>query len=224
MTTARHALYFTPEDGTALAAFGWSWLGREPRSANCPPLADDRQDLVAAPRSYGFHATLKPPFRLAEGREEAELTEAVAAFAAARAPFVEPPLILAALGGFVALRPSTDAPRIHALADDCVRAFDRFRAPPSAAEAAKRGAAPLTERQRALLDRWGYPYVFEEYRFHMTLTGTLAEDERAAALARIAPLAAGALAEPVAVRSLCLFRQEAAGQPFVLAARFPFGG
>ncbi len=220
----RHALYFAPEDGTALAAFGWSWLGREPHSAECRLLADGRRDLVAAPRLYGFHATLKPPFRLAAGRGEAELIEAVAAFAAARMPFVEPPLVLAALGGFLALRPATAAPRIHALADDCVRAFDRFRAVPSAAETAKRGAVPLTERQRVLLERWGYPYVFEEYRFHMTLTGTLAEGERAAAMARIAPLAAGALAEPVDFRSLCLFRQEAAGQPFVLAARFPFGG
>ena len=31
--------------------------------------------------------------------------------------------------------------------------------------------------QEALLQRWGYPYVMEEFRFHLTLTGRLPVDK-----------------------------------------------
>jgi hypothetical protein len=32
-------------------------------------------------------------------------------------------------------------------------------------------AAGLNQSQVANLDRWGYPYLFADFRFHMTLTG-----------------------------------------------------
>ena len=35
------------------------------------------------------------------------------------------------------------------------------------------GKSGLTDRQEALLTQWGYPYVMEEFRFHITLTGAL---------------------------------------------------
>ena len=41
----------------------------------------------------------------------------------------------------------------------------------------------VTERQASNLDRWGYPYVFDDFRFHMTLTGPLTADDRGRALA-----------------------------------------
>lgn len=235
MDGRRFALYFAPEDGSALAEFGWRWLGRHPDRTEPEPLRpaglapadlapELHADLIADARRYGFHATLKAPFRLAEGTGEAALRDEAAAFARRRHAFVEPPFVLRDLHGFLALRPSRPSAEIQALADDCVRAFDRFRAPPTEAERRKRLAAPLSDRQKALLDVWGYPYVLDQFRFHMTLTRALRDGERETLRPRLERLCAPVLAEPVTFRSLCLFVQADAGAPFVLAARCPFGG
>ncbi|HYG90643.1 MAG TPA: DUF1045 domain-containing protein [Azospirillum sp.] len=230
MVGRRFALYFAPENGSVLDEFGWRWLGRRPDSAELGPLPavgldPDRQaGLVADARRYGFHATLKAPFRLGEGMDDASLRDAAAAFARQRRPFVEPPFVLKDLHGFLALRPRQPSAALDELAGDCVRAFDRFRAPSTTAERQKRLAAPLTDRQKELLDTWGYPYVFDQFRFHLTMTRPLHDDERAGVRNLLERLSAPVLREPVEVRSLCLFEQAAPGTPFVLAARFPFGG
>lgn len=226
----RFALYFAPEDGSALADFGWWWLGRHPNTTELRPLPavglalSLQNDLVADARRYGFHATLKAPFRLAAGTDEASLRDAVAAFARQRRSFVESPFTLADLHGFLAFRPQRPSPALSGLAGDCVRAFDRFRASLSAEDRQKRLSAPLTDRQKEQLDAWGYPYVFEDFRFHLTLTRRLHEDERAEVRGVLERLSATVLREPVAVRSLCLFEQADQNMPFVLAARHPFGG
>lgn len=230
MTGARYALYFSPEDDSALARFGWDWLGRRPGDPALLPLPEVGLDpvrqaaVVADARRYGFHATLKPPFRLADGSSPQELYAAAEAFARHRAPFAEPPFVLAELHGFLAMRPAPLSPAIAALADDCVRHFDRFRVPAGPEERRKRLAQSLTERQKRYVEVWGYPYVFEEFRFHMTLTCRLDEAERAAYRAVLRGLAGAAQAEPVAFDSLCLFEQTRAEAPFVLARRFAFGG
>ncbi len=230
MSGSRHALYFAPEDGSALADFGWRWLGRQPASAALLPLPDigldppAQAEVVAEARRYGFHATLKPPFHLAEGTDRTQLHAAAEIFAAGRAPFTLPPFVLDELHGFLALRPERRSPALVGLADDCVRLFDRFRAPAGAEERKKRLAQPLTERQRRYVDLWGYPYVFEDFRFHMTLTCRLDEPIRAVYRALLEKRIGPVLAEPVAFRSLCLFEQVEAGSPFVLVRRFPFGG
>lgn len=230
MDDRRFALYFAPEDGTELARFGWWWLGRHPETAELGPLPElglpssYHADLVADARHYGFHATLKAPFRLAESHDLAGLRAAIADFARRRRPFAEPPFALDELHGFLALRPSRPSTAIAGLAQDCVEAFDGFRAPPTEAERRKRLAAPLTARQRELLERWGYPYVLDEFRFHLTLTRQLPDDERAALRALVAPLVAPTQAEPGRFASLCLFEQAAADAPFVLSTRFPLRG
>lgn len=230
MSGARYGLYFAPEDGTALARLGWQWLGRQPgerelRSLPSVGLDSARQaEMVADARRYGFHATLKPPFRLADPGRRDELWAMAGDFAAGRKPFVEPPFVLDELDGFLALRPSGPSAALAALAGDCIRQFDRLRAPATPAERQKRLAAPLTERQRRHVDAWGYPYVFEDFRLHLTLTCRLDRDERASCRALLQDLFAPALAEPVAFQSLCIFEQPAADAPFILAARFPFGG
>jgi len=136
---------------------------------------------------------------------------------------VAPRLVVARIGRFVALVPGEPAPALQALADDCVRAFDRFRAPPSREETARRLKADLTQRQRALLERWGYPYVFEEYRFHMTLTGPLDPDAAAAFEERLHMMAAPALGPTLAVREIAHFVEPEPGADFRLRRRYRLG-
>jgi putative phosphonate metabolism protein len=219
----RFAVYFAPEEGSALARFGRDWLGREARTANYAALPPERAALVADARHYGFHATLKAPFRLADGADEAALHQAMAAFAAQRRPF-DLPLALHDLHGFLALRPARPSAALDELAADCVRGFDHFRAALNAEERRKRLAVPLTDRQKHQVDDWGYPYVFEDFRFHMTLTRRLAEDEQAGIRALLDPILGPVLGAPATVGSLCLFSQADARTPFVLTARFPFTG
>lgn len=219
--SGRYALYFAPVAGSALAQFGENWLAR-------PALAEfdaaRLQALTEAPRHYGFHGTLKPPFHLTDGCDAEQLRRALAGFAARQTSFSIPALRLSALGDFLALIPSAPKPALSALAQACVIEFDAYRAPPEAAELAKRHAAGLTPRQAELLARWGYPYVMDEFRFHLTLTGPIADGAERSRLAdMLAPVVAPFLGEAVPVRELCLFHQPERAAPFRLTERFAFG-
>ncbi len=179
-TWRRYAVYALPEGPLAEAAQAWlGWdaaLGRalpHPAVALPRPLAE----LTEAPRRYGFHGTLKAPFRLAAGVDEPALGWAVAALSQRLVPARAPGLRLARLGGFLALVPLGDGADLSDLAQRVVEALDAFRAPLTEAEIARRRPERLTARQRVLLHRWGYPYVAEEFRFHLTLTGDLPEAE-----------------------------------------------
>ncbi|MBI2242033.1 MAG: DUF1045 domain-containing protein [Magnetospirillum gryphiswaldense] len=208
--TTRYAIYFLPEPSSALMRLGQVWLDRLPRQ------------LTAEARPYGFHATLKAPFRLAEGCDEAQLVAACADFAARHRGVIEAPPALAVLNGFFALRPSLPSDAIQSLGAACVRDFDRFRAPLTPAERAKRLKSPLSARSRQLLEDWGYPYVFEEYRFHMTLTCRVEAQAQAEVAAMLQPLVAEACAENLEIRSICLVRQDP-GSDFTLVERFALG-
>ena len=219
MSQARYAVYFAPAAGTPLAVFGARWLNPGEGGETLLEPALQRR-ITAPPRRYGFHATLKAPFRLAEGRTPAALRKAVADFAAGRKVPAAPPLALRRLGGFLALVPSAPAPELAALAQACVEAFEPFRAPSSEAELARRRAAGLTPRQEDNLLRWGYPYVAADFRFHMTLTGRLADEELARVEAALAPAVAPLCREPLEIDALALFRQEGPEADFVPLERF----
>jgi len=228
---ARYAVYFAPTPGGPLERFGAAWLGRDAATGAAlaqPALAGiDPGRLAAiteAPRHYGFHATLKPPFALSPQHGAADLLAAVAAFANRQAPVVAPPLTLGRLDGFLALVLAAPSDGVGSLAAACVAAFEGFRAPASAEDMARREAAGLSPRQRALLHRWGYPYVIEEYRFHMTLTGRIDAAESDTVAAALAPLAAALCRDPLIIDALSVFVQGDRSQPFRLAARYPLTG
>lgn len=230
MTGPRYAVYWAPRIDTALAAFGRAWLGRDAETGQVlqPPSVRDMASeswrvVTADPAQYGFHATLKPPFRLAAGTTLSGLEDAVAILAGALAPLPPIRLHLAAVGSFLALVPSEPEPMLRVLASRCVEALDPFRAPAAAAELARRRAAGLSSRQEAMLQRWGYPYVMEEFRFHMTLTRTLAGEARSAFARALTPLADRACAAPIEVADLCLFEQASPGAPFMVRRRFALG-
>lgn len=227
----RYAIYFAPAEETALWRFGIEWLGRDPASGAPLPQPDvpglSPEALAAAtesPRNYGFHATLKPPFHLTDGASAEEMGAAARAFAASREPFEAPPVSLQRLGRFQAFALTAPCLEMEALAADCVRAFDPFRAAPSEAELAKRRERGLNERQEAYLQEWGYPYVMEEFRFHLTMLGSTRDEALHTAVATyLEPRAQRFAAEPLHVDAVCLYRQGSRGEPFLLVERFPFG-
>lgn len=223
MTYNRFAIYYLPAEDP-LAAFGARWLGwdvargAEVDQPGLPGIAG----VTATPRKYGFHGTLKPPFRLAEGCDLSGLTSAVAELAASCAPARCAGLELARLGNFLALVPSGETDGIARVAATCVTALDGFRAPPGEAELARRRRARLSDRQEAVLMRWGYPYVMEEFRFHLTLTGRLPRKDAAAWQERVAshlpPLPAPFILDAVALVG------ERADGCFELVQRFALTG
>jgi putative phosphonate metabolism protein len=223
----RYAIYWTPEPGL-LADFGAAWLGwdaeagaevQHPAVAGLPrPLAA----ITEAPRKYGLHATIKPPFRLAEGTTAAALDAAAAALCTRLAPVAVPGLGVTAIGPWLALTPEGDTAAIGRLAAAVVEGLDAFRAPPDAAEIARRNPEALSPRQRAMLDRWGYPYVMEEFFFHVTLSGALPPEEQHAVAAAVAPRVLPLVPRPFRVASLSLCGEGADGR-FRLLRRYPLG-
>jgi len=228
--SARYGIYFAPREDSALWHAASAWLGRDAASGLSvgrpafPWIGDEEADeITASPRHYGFHGTLKAPFALAKGETEDALDAALTAFAAARGPFGIP-LEVGILEGFLALRPTQTSPDLHHLADACVEAFEPFRAPAPAGDLARRRKAGLTPLQDEYLSHWGYPYVFDAFRFHMTLTNRLHESSREALQRRLAGHFSQILAAPVFVDSISLFFQPSRETPFRLIRRYPFGG
>jgi putative phosphonate metabolism protein len=220
----RYAIYYAPRAG-GFADAAARWLGWDPVSGNevaHPDLAADLPSLTAEPRKYGFHGTIKPPFRLAEGVDAAAVDAAVGALARQLQPVQMPGLEFLSLEGFLALIPSGDATRLTDLAAQVVERLDHLRAPLTEAEIARRRPERLTPRQRALLDQFGYPHVMEEFRFHLTLSGRLTDDQ----MTMLHPLAeahfAGLKPVPFVLEDLCLFGEAADGR-FHILNRYPLG-
>ena len=227
---ARFALYYAPPRESAWWQAGCAWLGRDPETGDelAPPLIDGLsqplETLTVAPRRYGWHGTLVPPFRLAPGVAPETLVAAAQQWAqrqARLAVHVE----AATIGRFVALRPADEAGEtaLRELAADALRALDSLRAPQTGAELAKRLDAPLTARQRAYVEQWGYPYVFEEFRFHMTLSDSLNDAPARAQLVEAWNTRMRG-AGPLPVEGAALFAEPEPGAPFALWRRLLFAG
>lgn len=217
--TRRYAIYWAPEADDPLWQAGCAWLGRDP----CEPGEGAPPPQRREPWRYGFHATLKPPFALAEGCDAGGFTQAVAALAARLPPLDLPPLAVGTLGGFVALRPTADSPALHRLAAACVTQLDGWRRPMAEAEFTRR-AQGLDEQGLALLRRWGYPQVLAHWRFHLTLSDALEADDLGVMQRRAEAFFAAPLARPRRVRSLCVFEEPAPGRPLRLTQRHALGG
>jgi putative phosphonate metabolism protein len=228
MSHPRYAIYFVPAPETTLYQAGAALLGYDVYSGKPLPFPDglaighdDWLALTAEPRTYGFHATLKAPFRLAPGRSADELAAQLETFAGApHVPVAITPAVRT-IGSFAALVPGEPCPALDELAADCVRAFDGFRAPLSDDERRKRLAAPLTARHKENLERWGYPYVFEDFRFHMTLTGPVAPPRQDAVLACLRRSLGAIEGRPLPIDRVALLCQPERNTPFHLVASAP---
>jgi putative phosphonate metabolism protein len=217
----RYAIYYAPVPGSVLDDFSAQLLGYDAYSgADLPFPGDvtlarpDWRELTQDPRKYGFHATLKAPMALAPGTTEAELAAACESFAgtARSIPVIEP--VVDSISGFIAVIPAQPSAELLRLAEDVTREFDLFRAPLSPEDRARRNPAKLTARQRGYLDRWGYPYVMEEFRFHMTLTGRLESERREPVMAMLRDRFFATGLKMLAIDRIALFRQDDAVSRF----------
>ncbi len=229
--STRYAIYYAPAPGAPSWQAGCRWLGRDAATGvemdqpSVPGFTPDAvRRLTASARMYGLHATLKPPLRLADGCSVSALERALSAFAAARAPIRDLGVQVRPLSDFLALQLTAASPALMRLADECVIHFDPFRRPAEEAELARRRASGLNARQEALLARYGYPYVLDQFRFHITLTDRLTAQELAALHPWLSRYFSDAVRVPLTLDDICLFVQDGPGAPFRLASRHPLLG
>jgi putative phosphonate metabolism protein len=223
----RYAVYYAPRRG-GFADRTAEWLGWD-AGAGIPlpqpdlPAIPFPAVLTAEARRYGFHGTIRAPFRLADGVSPEAAAEAVAGLAARLAPVTCEGLVLENLQGFLALTPMGCEAALLELAAAVVEGTNPLRATLTEAEIARRRPESLTSRQRELLAKWGYPYVMEEFRFHLTLTDRLPEGEVGTVMAALSAHFAPVLPRPFMIEDLCLFGEDAKGR-FHLLHRYALTG
>jgi len=209
----RYAIYFVPD--SPLGRLGERWLAPDfgPAAAH-----------TANARRYGFHATIKAPFRLASGRTALHLSQALAAWAREQQALAFR-LRIDCLDGFLALLPASEseAAALSALAASAVVQLDPLRAPLRDEERARRMASGLSAREAQLLERWGYPYVLEAFRFHCTLSAVVGESERFALRDLAQRHFDAVLSQSVVLDELALVCEPAPHEQFVVLERFRLG-
>jgi hypothetical protein len=228
---ARIALYYAPPASSAWWHAGCEWLGRDaetghsieaPAEPGISALGHTVTALTGSPRRYGWHGTLVAPFNTAEGVTPQRVLS-VAREWASHIECFNVPLSTVEMGRFVALRASAenDDETIRRIAASALHSLAPLRARPSAEDAERRLASGLNERQRALLHEWGYPYVLDEFRFHMTLSDALDAASVRTAIVSLWQTRAEALG-PLPFHGAALFVQPQPGAPFTLWQRLPF--
>ena len=229
-SVTRYAIYFTPQPGTALAAFGRSWFGRANDGATLQAFSDSGfagtgfAKVPSAPGRYtGLHALLKAPFALRDGMGVDALKSRLVSFATRRKPAETGPLTLAREGRFLVLRPVEPTPVLEWLAAQCVAAFEDFAAPPGDTERAAHASPNLSDYQRLLLESFGDPYVLSEYRFYITLTGPLDKTHLERVTQALWPVLEEICASGVTVDGLSLFGDCGGRSPMRLIGRYRLG-
>lgn len=218
----RYALYFTPPEDHDLTRAANAWLGANAFSGKVLPQGDTGPlsaayiaNITSAPRRYGFHGTLRAPFYLAADKNERDLVAAVGSFSSSQMPFEMPALKIGRLGPFFALVPDGDTTQLNQFTGEVLKAFEPFRAPLTDADYQRRKPERLTERQRKYLKKWGYPYIFDDFRFHMTLTGPVPEEEANAVKDVLEAIFTPHLNSTILCGGPSLFVEADAGGPFV---------
>lgn len=224
----RYALFLAPLPGDELDTAAAHWLGRDvyadtelQQTGGDDIGADEHAALTRTARRYGFHGTMKAPFRLADGAHETDLVNAFNGYNLTAPAIPAPKLRLGNLDGFFALVPDGPAPEIDALARDLVVAFDPFRASLSEAEIARRNPAQLAPEERANLERWGYPYVMESFRYHMTLTNRVPPPQQPRVEAALASRFGDIVRAPLTGLALALFVERTPGSLFSILSWRP---
>jgi uncharacterized protein DUF1045 len=209
----RLAIYYAPARHSPLDTLATRWLAR-------PELAP----LTVSARRYGFHATIKAPMAIKAGKRPQDLTAELQSWCAKEGPVSVGRIEARLIDGFLALVPAAQPDDLTNFAGRVVEIFDSYRAPLDPKERAKRLSAPLTDRQIKLVDRYGYPYVMEQFLFHMTLTDRLPPAQSTKLLAEARTYFAETLAVPLVVDRLVLFHEKQAGGPLMRGIEFVLEG
>jgi len=232
-TPFRHAAYFAPAPKSQAWDLGSQWLGRcahQLTALKQPQFKEFSAELFAgltsAPRLYGWHATLKAPFELNPNTQFEDLQPAFRHLAHHTASAFHLPLKLVEMGDFLALVPSQPSAELQKLAAHCVEALHPLALPLSVSELQRRTGAGLTARQNELLQQWAYPFVMDQFQFHMTLSGSLKNidpslklDLKAAAQEWFAPL----LSDGLEIDAVSWFSQDQKNGNFQWVERFELG-
>ena len=221
MNFSRYAIYYIPD--LHLFQIGSDWLGWNSISGQETTLSFDHRRITDRPRKYGFHGTVKPPFSLASHSTQGELQDAFHAFCASISPATGGALKISRLGRFLAMTQDVQSNEVTKLAASTVSYFDKFRAPLSDTDIEKRRRNRLTPQQDALMLRWGYPYVMQEFKFHMTLTGPLAHDKIDEIERRANSMFHDFLDQPLNINSLALLGEEEDSGRFHVIERLSLG-
>ena len=226
---SRYSIFYVPAASDSRAQFGARWLGWDLNAGSAVAhldlknLPQDIATLTKRPRKYGFHGTLKAPFRLAESQSEKELMTAVHAFCETRKPIDAGGFELALLGRFLAFVPKHQSAELQDLARDVVIGFDRYSAPLSEDDLMRRHKQKLSQQQEEYLQRWGYPHVLDAFRFHMTLSGSFGVEELLEVQKQLSPIVAPLLDAPWIIDALSVCGEREDGN-FEVIERVPFGG
>jgi putative phosphonate metabolism protein len=227
----RVAVYFAPRFDSDWWNAGTEWLGRCAHTGNEQPARSSKHidesqfaALTKDPRRYGWHATLKPPFRLATGVHYPQFRHALVHLAKQHHAFELPPLRVGLLGDFLALRPVHRSQELELLANDCVTHLQPLASSLTDEEMARRRGKPLTPAQDELLQSWGYPWVLQEFRFHLSLTGSIAhlDGTQRESITAMAEQHFGKLG-PLQVDHVSIFIEPVPGEPFMLADQIAVG-
>jgi putative phosphonate metabolism protein len=225
----RYAIYAAPRGDSPLGRFGNAWLGRDPETHEPVPrpmvpgyTPEDIAEITKSPSRYGFHGTLVAPFTLAKNLSQEAFLTAVARLGEDLLPVSIPAFDIRTIGSFVAIVPEVSNEALSALAAACVQRMAPYRKPLDEVELERRRSDGLTPNQDRLLTKWGYPYVMEEFRFHMTLTDRLQAPLRKQVQSDLSNYASTILG-PHTFDELCVFAEPAPGAPFQLIERFEMG-
>ena len=224
--SARYALYYAPAPGTLFHGLGARWLGRDAWSGEelDRPLTETLAALTGEPRRYGFHATLKAPFKLAANKSRKDLSDFARDFAKRQVPVLIGKLQLTALDGFLALTSDAESDQLRAFGACCVMDFDGFRGPLHQEEIARRHRSGLNLRQSRLLLNWGYPHVLDQFRFHMTLSDKLKAADMTCLRSEAETHFAAAIGAPLLLDAITIFCEAEPGAPFRAEERFTLAG
>ncbi|MBZ9603019.1 DUF1045 domain-containing protein [Phyllobacterium chamaecytisi] len=218
--TSRYAIYYTPAPEHPLTVAARTWLGRDAFAPGTGASDAEEAAFISEPRRYGFHATIKAPFRLKEGTSVEALERSLRGFAAKTPGCPIGPMRIDLLGGFFALVPVHPWPTLRGLASRVVEEFDQFRAPIDGHDLKRRMSCHLDDVEMTNLVSWGYPYVSDRFRFHMTLTNCIPEKQRAEVRARLEEIFEPYLSEDYSIDALSLFVQEHRNADFVVRSQF----
>ena len=229
--TERYAIYFSPADDSELDIFGATVLRRRATDAKewlHPALPVEFPASVCwstqsqVPSRYGFHATIKAPFTLAEGQSIDQLQQDLANFSNTQKPIPLPGLAPMLTSRYHSLAFEQQPEPLRQMAAACVQQFEPFRAPLTEADIKRRDPASLTPRQQDYLKQYGYPYVLDDFNFHMTLAGAT-DNKNSDYLQWLGSLYESIVKETPVLDRLSIFYQPDRNTAFVRKSEFLFG-